>query len=256
MLILLSPAKKQHIPVALPPALQGISISTRSFLSQTQMLIAQLKTFSPQGLSHLMGISHTLADLNWQRFQAFGHLTNPTAPALFAFQGEAYQSLEANTFSPQDLAFATAHLRILSGLYGLLRPLDAIELYRLEMRTPLSHPQGKDLYALWRPLLSLALHQDPESHLLINLASEEYANALNRTLLKSPVIDICFQTQRHGKRQTIGILAKRARGRMARYLIQTRASTLEDLYGFNDNGYAYQPELSSSTQKVFVRPDL
>lgn len=262
MLVLLSPAKALDFS----PAPAEIPFTSPALASDTAQLSTITRTLSPADLRRLMDISDALADLNHARFQAFG---TPVAgdsakQAALAFDGDTYTGLDAPSLSQEDLLWAQDHLRILSGLYGVLRPLDLIEPYRLEMGTKLSNPRGKDLYAFWQgriaPMLDQAVQDHPEPF-IINCASTEYFKAAEEKKLHARVITPVFLEVRDGKARTLGMMAKRARGMMARFVIENRLTSPADLRGFTLGGYQFQPEQSdplesakASLRWVFSRP--
>ena len=258
MIIVLSPAK----------SLDFNTPSTRAeptlpeFLDQSQVLIKHLRKFSPLELGRLMGISDQLAVLNAQRYSQW---TLPFSPenakqALLAFNGDVYEGLDASTLSKADLRFAQGHLRILSGLYGLLRPLDLMQAYRLEMGTRLTNPRGKDLYSFWGERIVDALNSallEAKAKVLVNLASEEYFKSVKAKKLSVPVIHPVFEDwsgdKASGKFKVIGFYAKRARGLMARFALIQRLKKAEGLKDFSVEGYAYQASASDETRWVFRR---
>ena len=251
MLIILSPAKRQTVPEN-PP----IITSQIPFKSKTRTLIQALKPLNTHDLKKLMSISESIAELNYQRFQLFDTekftLSN-AAPAIFLFQGDAYQSLNATTLSQRQLEFAQDHLVLLSGLYGILRPFDLIHPYRLEMKTKLLTDQGDNLYEFWGNKITKRINQylSTSNPLLVNLASTEYSKAIRFDQLEAPYVNIHFKQKNKGKFRSIGILTKRARGSMARHLICTKAKTIRSIKGFAENGYQYQDTISDETNLIF-----
>ncbi len=250
MLILLSPAKKQNFEITpvCPDLTQPL------FLEKTQELVRQLKTKTIAELQTLMSISPALAKLNTTRFQKFD--TIATQPAIFAFQGDAYQGFDAASLPQSAIAFAQEHLAILSGLYGILRPLDLIQPHRLEMSTPLVTSQSKNLYSFWGNQITDIINQrlDRQTHpTLINLASQEYFKSVHPKLLRHPLIHIEFKEQRQGKYQTIALLAKRARGKMARFIIENAIDQPEALKSFTRDCYQFNPTLSEANRWIFTR---
>ncbi|MFQ3786715.1 peroxide stress protein YaaA [Halomonas sp. A29] len=232
--------------------------SQPDFLARSQQLITILRDYSPQQLSELMGISDKLAGLNTARFAEWRppFSVDNAKPAAQAFQGDVYMGLEAATFSNDDNAFAQQHLRILSGLYGLLRPLDLIQPYRLEMGTWLPNPAGKDLYAFWQDSLSEALDRaiaDSGSKVLVNLASNEYFKAIDAKRLDARVITPVFKDEKNGKFKIISFYAKKARGLMAAWMIRQRLDDPERLKEFDVAGYAFNPAMSEGDTWVFSR---
>lgn len=227
-------------------------------LEQSQQLIEQLKTLEPDELGNLMGISPKLADLNYDRYQTFQFPFTPenARQALFAFKGDVYKGIDVEHYSKQDLDFAQAHLRILSGLYGVLKPLDLIQPYRLEMGTKFANPVGKDLYAFWGNQITQALNADlqgQEQPTLVNLASNEYYKAIQLDHLKAQPLNILFKENKNGVYKTIGLFAKRARGLMVNYAIQHRITAVDNLKAFDVDGYRFNPELSKPQDWVFTR---
>ncbi len=256
MLMLLSPAKTLDYESRLLTA----RYTQPELISQASELVAVCRQLTPAQLGSLMSISDKLAGLNAARFaqwQPDSTLEN-SRQALLAFKGDVYTGLAVEDFSEADLEYAQSHLRILSGLYGLLRPLDLMQPYRLEMGSRLANPRGKDLYAFWGESLTdrvntlLASHERP---VLLNLASEEYFKSLHPRRLQWPCISPLFQDEKAGKYKIISFYAKRARGLMARYLIKQRLDTLEGLTGFNLAGYRYCPELSTPEKPLFRRSE-
>jgi uncharacterized protein len=254
MLFMISPAKKLDMLTPAPIA----GHTQPAFLDQAAELAGILRKRSPEELASLMGISPTLAELNARRFRAWQppfDLLN-AKQALFAFRGDVYASLDADSLDRTDIDYAQGHLRILSGLYGLLRPLDLMQAYRLEMGTRLPNARGRDLYAFWGDTLSRALAGKLEGYrekTLVNLASEEYARSVDTGVMPGRVLHIQFREQKDGGYRIIGIHAKRARGMMCRYAIKQRADTPEALQGFNAAGYRYRPEMSTDDTWVFAR---
>lgn len=252
MLVVVSPAKSLDMsPVDLPathPAFQEDAVR----LSKTA------RNLTLKELKGLMDISDDLARLNRDRFKAFAEepSAEATKPAALAFNGDTYQGLEAKTLSEDDLAWAQDHLRILSGLYGLLRPLDAIQPYRLEMGSRLKTRRGKSLYDYWGDTIAKALNAQAEevgTDTLINCASQEYFGAADRKALKLRVITPQFMEVKDGKPRIVSFFAKRARGAMARFIIENRVTEPEGIKDFTSGGYAYEPDLSEGDKWVFVR---
>lgn len=255
MLIVLSPAKNMNFdPVAGAPA------PTRpALLKDAAELAEAARALSKARLKALMGISDKLAELNRQRFEALrldGKAPGAKAAAL-AFNGEVYLGLEAKTMSTDDFAFAQKHLRILSGLYGLLRPLDAIEPYRLEMGSKLKNARGGDLYAFWGDRIAAEIakalkgHKDPT---IVNLASQEYFAAVDRSGLDVPIVTPVFKDEKDGKLRSLQFFAKRARGAMARWVIDNRIESAADLRKFDRDGYRFDKAGSDAATLLFTRP--
>ena len=215
-----------------------------------------LKPLSPQKLSALMSISAKLAELNWQRNQAFEMPLSPekARPALFAYDGDVYEGLDAYSLSEMQIDKLQGSLRILSGLYGVLKPLDLIAPYRLEMGIKLAVGKASNLYAFWKEKITQALNEElEEGELFINLASEEYFKAIDTTKLKVPVITPVFKDYKGDSLKIVSFYAKKARGRMVRYLAENDIRSAEDLKGFNADGYAFAEQFSSGNTLVFIR---
>jgi cytoplasmic iron level regulating protein YaaA (DUF328/UPF0246 family) len=202
-----------------------------------------------------MHLSEALATLNEERYQTFTETFSPdnSKQALLAFKGEVYAKMEADNFSAEDLEFAQQHLRILSGLYGLLKPLDLIQPYRLEMGTKLKTKKGNSLYEYWGTKISKALNAAGEGQTLVNLASQEYFKAVDHKTLKMRVISIHFKEYKDDRYQVVGFFAKQARGLMARYAILNRITDPEQLKVFREDGYEFSAPLSTAQDWVFVR---
>ncbi len=252
MRIIISPAKKLHEGKALPdyPATQPI------FLPQSQQLIDILSMKDSFEIADLMKLSIKLADLNMQRYQSWHtpFTTDNAKQALFSFAGDVYQGLDAASLNAADIDFAQQHLRILSGLYGLLRPLDLMQPYRLEMGTKLANFKGSNLYDFWGDKLTQQLNQELNStDTLINLASNEYFKAIKPKVLNASIITPTFKENKGGTYKVVGIYAKKARGLMSRFIIQHRITQVEDLKNFAVDGYSYNPSLSTSDNWVFSR---
>ncbi|CAN0586620.1 unnamed protein product, partial [Ectocarpus sp. 12 AP-2014] len=235
-------------------------VTQPDFLDHSQALIDILSDYSPQQISELMGISDKLAGLNAARFEAWEPpftLSN-AKPAAHAFQGDVYAGLQAETFSESDNRFAQSHLRILSGLYGLLRPLDLIQAYRLEMGTKLSNSAGKDLYAYWKPILTPALNEaiaNSGSKVLVNLASNEYFKAVDTKQLDARIITPVFKDEKNGTFKIISFYAKKARGLMSAWLIQQQINAPDRLKEFDVAGYRFDPSSSQGDTFVFTRKE-
>jgi len=256
MIIVVSPAKSLDFETPLPVS----DYSTANFLTDSSELVDVLKSYSPQALSALMGISDKLAGLNAARFGEWSlPFTEENArQALLAFKGDVYTGLDAYSFKKSDFNFAQKHLRILSGLYGLLRPLDLIQPYRLEMGTKLENPRGRNLYAFWGDIITDALNdtlQQQKNGVLVNLASNEYFKSVNKKHLNAPIITPVFKDEKNGKYKIISFLAKRARGLMAGYIIRNRLKNVEDLKQFDCEGYQFNRAESSDSEWVFMRPE-
>jgi uncharacterized protein len=257
MLILISPAKTLNFET---PATTS-EHSHPDFLKQSRLLVKALRALSASELSSLMHISSKLGELNAQRFADWRTpFTEKNAKqALFAFQGDVYTGMAAEHFSVDDIEFAQSHLRILSGLYGVLRPLDLMQPYRLEMSTRLANARGKNLYEFWSGAITDAINQQLaalKSTTLINLASIEYFSALETARLHAQIITPIFKDQKNGQHKIISFFAKKARGMMSAYIIQNRITEAQDIKFFNVAGYGYSERQSNNTQWVFIRDEL
>ncbi len=252
MLAVISPAKSLDFERTGP----DVAATEPVFQEDAVRLAKTAKQLPLKGLRALMSISDDLARLNKARFEAFA--PEPTAQnakqAALAFNGDTYQGLKAWTMNGEDLDYAQDHLRILSGLYGVLRPLDMMQPYRLEMGSRLKTRRGNTLYDYWRDQIAKELDQTADGAPVINLASNEYFKAAKAAKMKSPVVTCHFHEERDGALKTIGFFAKNARGSMARYMIDTRAGSLDDLRGFDRDGYGYRADLSDAHNLVFSRP--
>ncbi|MDG1112916.1 MAG: peroxide stress protein YaaA [Pseudomonadales bacterium] len=253
MLMLLSPAKTLDFETPAPTT----ETSKPVLLREASTLAKLMKTKSEQDLAGMMKISPKLAALNHERFQTWTPARGALKQSLFAFRGDVYQGLQADAFSKQDIRFAQKHLRMLSGLYGLLKPLDLIKPYRLEMGTRLSNQRGADLYDFWQVALAKKLLEDLDAQpkpVLINLASNEYFKAVDASALGNvQIINPVFKDTSNGRLKIISFFAKRARGAMANFVIKQRIKQPEQLKTFDTDGYQYQPELSTETDWVFAR---
>ncbi|MES2543888.1 MAG: peroxide stress protein YaaA [Bacteroidota bacterium] len=252
MKIVISPAKSLDFERRLPTE----KFSKPQFLKQAKQINAVLKKKKPAQLSELMDISENLADLNWQRNKVWKtpFTIENARPAIYTFAGDVYIGLDAQTIPEDKIEDLQNRLRILSGLYGLLKPLDLIQAYRLEMGTKLEIGESKNLYEFWKPTITKALNKElKKGELFINLASNEYFSAVDVKALKVPVITPEFKDFKDGKLKMISFFAKKARGMMVRYIIDTNAQTIEDLKGFNYEGYCYDDNLSKGNTLVFTR---
>ncbi len=254
MLTLLSPAKKLNMD----PALTALAPTAPLLASDTLELATVAKKQSANDLMKLMHISDNLAKLNAERFKAFNleGKSNSAKPAGLAFDGDVYWGLEAKTLSDDDLAFAQDHLRILSGLYGVLRPLDAIQPYRLEMGTKLKTKRGKSLYEFWGGAIAETLNndlKDDADKTIVNLASNEYFKAVDKAAISSPVITAKFLNIKDGNTRNLMYYAKYGRGLMARWIMQNRIDRADDLKDFNLDGYKLDSKASTETEFVFTR---
>lgn len=252
MKIVVSPAKSLNFESPLP--IQNYTESL--FLKDAETIQKTLKKKKPKQLMELMDISEKLADLNWERNQNWSLPFTPenARPAVFAFDGDVYTGLDAYTIPIDKFPILEDKLRILSGLYGVLKPLDLMQPYRLEMGTSLPIGTKKNLYEFWKKKVTASLNSElQENELFINLASNEYFSAVDTKTLKVPVITPEFKDYKDGKLKMISFFAKKARGLMVRYIIDTNAETIEDLKQFNYDGYAFDANLSKGNTLVFTR---
>ena len=249
MLVVVSPAKKLNMSLV-----DNLKVSEPHFKKNANELVNVVRGLSVQDLEKLMDISTTLAELNKDRFNDFGNQQKKAA--AFAFAGDTYKGLSVEKFEMEDLDWAQKHLRILSGLYGLLRPLDEIEPYRLEMGSKLKGAHGSSLYDYWGNKISENLNKHAKeigSKILVNCASNEYFNAINLNSLLLRVITPIFMERKNGKEKIISFYAKNARGAMARFIIQNRLKSEEDIKKFDLDGYNYSAEKSDEGKLVFIR---
>ena len=254
MLFLLSPAKSLDYETPLG----DVPHTQPQFKAQSQALIEVLRTQSPQQIASLMDLSDALSALNVARYAAWSPRSTlrNARPAVLAFNGDVYEGLQARTLPVAALEWAQQHVAILSGLYGVLRPLDLLQPYRLEMGTRLATPQGSNLYQFWGSSIAQHLNQRlraDTSPVVVNLASQEYFKAVDRKTLKAPVVECVFEDYKGGAYKVISFHAKRARGLMARYAIEHRITTPEGLKHFDSEGYAHAPEVSVLDRLVFRR---
>ncbi|MBA6292862.1 peroxide stress protein YaaA [Colwellia sp. MB3u-70] len=257
MLLVVSPAK--NLDYESPVATE--LYSQPELLADSKVLMKKCKTLTPADISSLMAISDKLAGLNAARF---GEWATPFTPenarqAVLAFNGDVYTGLDAKSFSEDDFTFAQQHMRILSGLYGLLKPLDLMQAYRLEMGKKLDNDRGSNLYQFWGDIITEHLNvaiAAQGDNVLINLASNEYFKAVNKKVLKAEVITPAFKDWKNGQFKMISFFAKKARGLMARYIIEHQITDLEKLKDFDVAGYQYSSELSKDNDWVFTRKTL
>ncbi|WPB56019.1 peroxide stress protein YaaA [Xylophilus sp. GOD-11R] len=255
MLFLLSPAKSLDYET---PAPADLPATTPQFIPQSQQLIEVLKKQSPQQIASLMSLSDALSALNVARYQAWSprFTTKNSKQAVLAFNGDVYEGLAATSLSGDELEWAQQHIAILSGLYGVLRPLDRLQPYRLEMGTRLATEGATDLYRFWGRQIADHLNRQlraDKTPVVINLASQEYFRAVDTAVLKARVIECVFQEWKGGAYKIISFHAKRARGLMARYAVQNRLQTPEQLQGFDLEGYGFDPAASGADRLVFRR---
>lgn len=256
MLIVISPAKTLDYKSPLATR----RYTQPELLAQSAKLIALCRRLSAPQLASLMGISDKLAELNVARFQSWQANFTPenARQAILAFKGDVYTGLAAGSFNEADFDFAQDHLRVLSGLYGVLRPLDLMQPYRLEMGSRLANPAGGDLYQFWGASLTRKLSDALTAQgddVMINLASEEYFNAVKIDKIKARVIKPVFLDQKNGQYKVISFHAKKARGLMSRFIITQRLDRPEQLFDFTGGGYAYDAQASGETRLVFKRPE-
>ena len=254
MLMVISPAKTLDFET-LPTTSEH---TTPDFLDDSEELIEQLREMSPHDVSALMKISDKLGNLNFDRYLSWDKkfTLDNAKQALLAFKGDVYTGLDAESLSGDDLLWAQEHLRILSGLYGLLRPLDLIQAYRLEMGTKLVNGRGKDLYQFWGSKITEALNQqqaDESLPVLVNLASNEYFKSVQSEQLKAEIITPVFKDWKGDKYKIISFYAKKARGLMVAYIIRNRLNDVEQIKNFDSEGYVYNPAMSSASEWVFTR---
>jgi cytoplasmic iron level regulating protein YaaA (DUF328/UPF0246 family) len=256
MLTLLSPAKTLDFE----STTETFVCTKPEFLNLTQDLIHGLLKLSTEEIGKLMNISPKLADLNTTRFQewSLNHNKQNSKQAILAFKGDVYEGLRAWEFKKSDFSYAQKHLRVLSGLYGILKPLDLIQPYRLEMGTVYPNPSGKNLYDFWGDSLADAINKDLKKNkikFVINLASQEYFKAAQGSKIEGEIISPSFLDEKNGKYKIISFYAKKARGYMANYIITNQVSTPDGLFNFDLNGYQYSKSDSSSESPFFVRSE-
>jgi cytoplasmic iron level regulating protein YaaA (DUF328/UPF0246 family) len=254
MLMVISPAKS--LDFSPPP--EGLASTEPRFGQDTAALARTARNLTRADLKRMMTISDALAKLNQERFRSFD--LDPaagTVQAALAFDGDVYQGLDARNLRPADLDWAQDHLRILSGLYGLLRPLDRIQPYRLEMGVRVKTRRGESLYDYWGDRIARQLRADAEGHAdptLVNLASQEYFGAVDRKALRLPVVEVRFLEEKDGEARVLSFFAKKARGMMARWAIEHRVERAEELKAFDAGGYRFAPAASSEAEWTFSRP--
>ena len=252
MKIITSPAKLMNTE----NASEFLKPTTPGFIEDAAFIHSHLKDKTPKYLSDLMEISPKLADENWERNQKWNAKpkTKESAPAMFAFTGEVYRGLDAKTLDQKAVTYLQKNYRILSGLYGLLKPSDKVMLYRLEMGRNFKFDRYKNLYEFWREKVTEQLNSELKSKdFILNLASNEYFKVLDKTKLKAPVIDFDFYEIKDGKPKTIVVYTKHARGLVVRYCAEHQVKTLNEVKGFNLEGYRIDEKLSTPTNLVFTR---
>jgi cytoplasmic iron level regulating protein YaaA (DUF328/UPF0246 family) len=257
MLLVISPAKTLDFET-----LSHTQLSSQAdYLPQAQSLIDLLAPMPPQDIAQLMKLSDKLAALNTARYGSWHtpFTADNAKQAILAFKGDVYTGLEAHTLTEAQLKFSQSHLRILSGLYGLLRPLDLMQPYRLEMGTKLTNPKGKDLYSYWGNTLTQGLNQllkQQTNPILVNLASNEYFKAVSTQQLAGRIVTPVFKDRKNGQYKIISFFAKKARGMMTRYIIENELTDVEDLKAFDQSGYYYSAAESNDNQWVFLRKEM
>jgi len=250
MLVVISPAKKLDYSSSIEAPL----LSQPALLDHAEELSIGLKALPPQDVSSLMHLSDKLGALNYERFQEWQTPFNAdnARAAVLAFKGDVYQGLDADSMSAEDLHWAQDHLRILSGLYGVLRPLDLMQAYRLEMGTKFASQRGKDLYQFWGAIITAELNR-VESSVLVNLASNEYFKSVHKKDISARIVTPVFMDKKDDKYKIISFYAKKARGLMSRYIIQNRITEIEQINQFDSDGYVYNAALSELDAPVFLR---
>ena len=254
MLLVVSPAKKLDFDTPLAT----VKYTQPKLLSQSKILMDRCVTLTPAQISSLMNLSDKLAGLNAARFGEWGTPFTPdnARQAILAFNGDVYTGLDANTFNEADFDFAQCHFRILSGLYGLLKPLDLMQAYRLEMGTKLANDRGDNLYQFWGNIITDELNTalaEQGDEVLLNLASTEYFKSVKKKQLKATIITPAFKDWKNGQYKMISFFAKKARGLMARYVIQNQITDIEKIKEFDLAGYQYSSDLSQGNDWVFTR---
>lgn len=255
MIITLSPSKGQDFDT--PGVTKKHSIPVA--LKDSQLLIKELKKIKLAGIRKLMDVSENIAKLNVDRYQMFKtpFTTSNARQAIFAFKGDVYSGIDIKNFTADDLIYAQKHLRILSGLYGCLRPLDLIQPYRLEMKTKLGNPRGDNLYQFWGESITENLNKElvkQKEPVLVNLASNEYFKSVKSKLLHGDLLNINFKETKNGKTRVVAIFAKRARGMMADFIIRNRIETPAGIKKFRQGGYKFSKVDSGDGQWTFIRP--
>ena len=254
MLIVISPAKTLDYESTLPTT----EFTQAEYLDQSQLLINRLRDLSALDLSELMHVSSKIAELNFERNHSWETPFDPqnARQAMFAFKGDVYNGLDAYSMTKKNIKYAQKHLRVLSGLYGLLKPLDLMRPYRLEMGTKLDTSRGKNLYEFWGTQITDAINQQLKaikSHTLVNLASNEYFKSVKLKQLDAEVITPVFKDYKNGEYKMIGFYAKKARGLMTRYIVDHELKNAEDIQQFDREGYQFNPALSDGKTWVFTR---
>ena len=255
MLITLSPSKGQDFELAAPTN----TFTIPQQLKDSEKLIKQLRKLSVEEIKKMMSLSDNLAELNFQRYKDFGLPFNQqnAKQAIFAFKGDVYSGINTSSMAQQDFEYAQNHVRILSGLYGYLRPLDLIQPYRLEMKTKLENSKGADLYQFWGESITNLLNDEFKTHsqkVLVNLASNEYWKSVQPKKINAKVINVAFKEVKDGKARIIAIFAKKARGMMTDFIVRNRVETVDGLKDFNYENYKFDASASNENSFVFTRP--
>lgn len=253
MLMILAPSKTQDFSIP-PPA----AATQPPLLQESELLIGELRKYSVQELAVLMKMSERLAEQTHQRIKEFQlpFTLQNARPALMAFQGDVYSGIQTEEYGEEDLEYAQDHLRILSGLYGILRPLDLMQAYRLEMGCKLVNSRGRNLYAFWQEKVTAELNQTlagQKEAVIVNLASVEYSKVIDKKSLQATILQIDFKERKGEGYRTVAIHAKRARGRMVDFAISNRVEEVEELKGFELDGYTFRPDLSKENHYLFTR---
>lgn len=254
MLIILSPAKSLDFET--PPTTSEFTIP--GMLDESEKLVSRLRKMKPKQLSDLMGISPGLGQLNYERYQTWHQPFTPenAKQAVLAFSGDVFQGLDAKSLSEERLLLLQNRLRILSGLYGVLRPLDLMQPYRLEMGTKMKYQRSKDLYAFWKNKITPKIREaldESGSNVLVNLASNEYFKSIDTKKLKAEIVTPEFKDMKNGQYKMISFFAKKARGLMTRFIVENNITGVDDLQAFDSDGYNFNPRLSKPGNPVFTR---
>ena len=252
MIILISPAKRLNLKDTIQSNIKTKPI----FIDDAEKIVKQLRTKTSRQIGQLMGISENLANLNLQRFAEWSKNKNESRQAIFTFDGDVYSGLDAYTLNKSELKTAQKYLRILSGLYGILRPLDQLQPYRLEMGTKLKVEKHENLYSFWSSDITRRINAEivkTNSQSVVNLASNEYSKVINRKTISKKIIDVSFKNKKNGKYKVISFNAKKARGMMARFIIKNQILDIGGIKKFNDNGYFFSATDSSPDELIFLK---
>ncbi len=254
MLLILSPAKSLNFDIKV----HAKTLTDPAFLSDSKILVSELQKFSAAQISQLMKISDNLAQLNFERFQNFKTpftITN-SKPAIFVFDGDVYDGIDIEKYTQQDLDFAQQHLRILSGLYGVLRPLDLMQAYRLEMSTALKNGKNKNLYQFWQEKITNYFNEELKNDnekIILNLASEEYFSAIDAKKINGKIINVIFKEKKGSDYKIVGIFAKKARGLMTDFVIKNKITKISKIKEFNIGGYKFMEKFSDENNFLFYK---